>query len=205
MKTEPSLLPLMTCAWILGLACALTASAQEKSCLACHAKVVHKKTVHAAVHNKGCEYCHALLDASTEPHKSQGKTARGLAAEPPALCNKCHERALFQGKVVHGPVVSGACLKCHNPHASDHLGLLKMEPATLCLDCHSDIKKGPHVIAGLSRGGHPLGNDKKEAQDPLRPGKKFYCAACHEPHRSELPKLTRFGKGMASCQRCHKM
>jgi predicted CXXCH cytochrome family protein len=82
---------------------------------------------------------------------------------------------------------------------------LKAEPATLCLDCHPDIKKGPHVIAGFTRSGHPLGNDKKEAQDPLRPGKKFYCASCHEPHRSELPKLNRFGKGMVACQQCHKM
>ena len=204
MKAERSLLARMACALVLALAYALPALAQDGACLECHAALTQKAVVHAAV-PMGCAICHAEIDASATPHKSKGKIAKGLAAETPALCVKCHEAKLFEGKVTHGPVSTGMCLGCHNAHSSDHQGLLNKEPATLCLDCHPDIKKGPHVIAGFSRSGHPLGNDKKKVDDPLRPGKKFYCASCHEPHRSDRPKLNRFDKGMASCQKCHKM
>ena len=40
---------------------------------------------------------------------------------------------------------------------------------------------------------------------PLRPGKPFYCVSCHEPHRSEQPRLNRVGQGMNSCSKCHKI
>lgn len=153
----------------------------------------------------GCKTCHAEIDASAMPHKSKGKFAKGLSAEVPAHCGTCHEAKLFQGKVVHGPVAAGLCTGCHNPHATDNAGLLVKAPATLCLDCHVDAKKKPHAIVGFSGGGHPLGDAKKEVADPLRGGKPFYCAACHEPHRSKLPRLTRFDKGMGSCRKCHKM
>jgi predicted CXXCH cytochrome family protein len=202
MKSARKPLAWLSRALFVAAACVLPALAQNKPCLECHAALTQKKVVHPAV-QMGCESCHAEIDASTLPHKSKGKSTKGLLAEAPALCANCHDKQLFEGKVVHGPVAAGMCLGCHNPHASDYLGLLKKEPATLCLDCHPDIKKGPHVIAGFTRSGHPLGNEAKEVQDPLRPGKKFYCAGCHEPHRSELPKLSRYGKGMASCQKCH--
>lgn len=185
------------------MAYALTAPAQDGACLGCHAALTQKPVVHAAT-RMGCAICHAEIDASATPHKSRSKTAKGLATETPALCLKCHEAKLFQGKLTHAPVATGMCLGCHNPHSSDHQGLLKKEPAALCLECHPEVRKGPHVIAGFSRSGHPLGNEKKDVADPLRPGKKFYCASCHEPHRSNQIKLNRFGKGMVSCQKCHK-
>ncbi len=53
-----------------------------------------------------------------------------------------------------------------------------------------------------------IGADAKsrKAEDPLRPGRRFSCVSCHEPHRSSLPKLGRFEQGVsASCQRCHRM
>lgn len=190
----------------VSAASALSAHAQDDPCAKCHAAMTQKKVVHAAV-QMGCKTCHAQIDASVVPHKPTGKSAKGLASDPPELCITCHERKLFEGKVTHGPVAAGMCLGCHNPHASDQQGLLKKEPVALCLDCHPEVRQGPHVIAGFSRSGHPLGEPfkGKEAEDPLRPGKRFYCASCHEPHRSELPKLTRFGKGMASCAKCHKI
>ncbi|MBI5921630.1 MAG: cytochrome c3 family protein [Betaproteobacteria bacterium] len=205
MKTQRNLLVSLFCAVVVALIYALPVQAEDNPCLKCHAKLLQKKEVHAAA-NMGCDSCHEELDASAVPHKSKGKFAMGLSAEGPALCANCHDKKLFKGKMVHAPVEGGPCLGCHDAHASDYQGVLKKEPAALCLDCHPDVKKGPHVIAGFSRGGHPLGNETKAAQDPLRPGKKFYCVSCHEPHRSELPKLSRFvTKNMASCQKCHKM
>jgi len=177
---------------------------KDKACLECHARLMQKKVVHAAVH-MSCASCHAELDASSVPHKSTGRYAMGLSADGPALCASCHDKQLFEGKVVHGPVAAGMCLGCHDPHASENMGLLTNAPAALCLDCHPEVKKGPHVIAGFTRRGHPLGNDAKQVQDPVRAGKTFYCAGCHEPHRSKRPKLTRFDGGMGSCQNCHKI
>ncbi len=194
----------ITCALVLAAAFALPVGAQDVDCVKCHSNLSDKKVVHGAV-RMGCAICHAEIDASATPHKSKSKIAKGLATEPPALCLKCHEARLFEGKFTHGPVATGMCLGCHNPHASEHQGLLNKEPAALCLDCHPEVRKGPHVIAGVSRSGHPLGNDKKDVEDPLRPGKKFYCASCHEPHRSDRLRLNRFDKGMASCLKCHKM
>lgn len=204
MKHQRHLISFGVCALVLALAVPLAVRAQEGACLACHATLVQKPVVHGAL-RLGCTTCHANIDAGATPHKSGGETAKGLAAQTPRLCNKCHEAKLFEGRFTHAPVAEGACLGCHFAHASDHAGLLTKEPAALCLDCHPEARKGPHVIAGFSRRGHPLGDEKKDVDDPLRPGKKFYCVACHEPHRSDLPKLNRFPKGMVSCLKCHKV
>jgi len=205
MKTNRLLPASLVLAGVLLLGSSLPGKAQEVDCAKCHAYLSESKFVHPAL-QAGCKACHDQIDASVAPHKSKGAFAKGLSAEAPALCTKCHENKLFQGKVVHGPVAAGKCLECHDPHASDSVGLLTKEPAALCLDCHSDVKKRPHVVVGFSGGGHPLGDAKKPetVEDPLRPGKPFYCAACHEPHRSELAMLNRFGKGMSTCQKCHK-
>lgn len=206
MKTERFLLFQFACTLLLAIAFALPAQAQDVDCAKCHADLSQKKVVHAAL-QMGCKTCHSELDAAAVPHKSKGKAPKGLAAGVPALCNNCHEAKMFQGKLVHAPVATGMCVECHNPHSSDNVGLLSKEPAALCLDCHGDVRKKPHMIVGFSGGGHPLGDAKKPkmVEDPLRPGKPFYCAACHEPHASELPRLARFSKGMSQCQKCHKM
>ena len=209
MKMKRNLLARFACALVLASGFALPTQAQaqnidkDKACLECHAALAQKKVVHAAVH-MGCSSCHNEAALNTVPHKSRSRTAKERSAENAAMCASCHDKKLFAGKVVHAPIAAGECTDCHDPHASDNQGLLKKEPATLCLDCHSDIKKGPHVVAGFSRAGHPLGDEKKEAKDPLRPGKAFYCGSCHEPHSSDRPKLNRFGLGMVACQKCHQ-
>ncbi len=193
-------------ALILSWAFPAASRAQDSACVPCHAGITQNKVVHAPAHG-GCATCHSGLDVGTVPHKSKGKAEKGLSAVVPALCTQCHERKLFEGKVVHAPVAGALCLACHDPHASDQVGLLKKKPTALCLDCHSDIGKKPHLVAGISGKGHPLGNEirAKEVADPLRPGKDFSCVSCHEPHRSDKPLLTRYGTGMSSCQKCHKM
>lgn len=204
MNPERRVLVQFAFAWALALA--LPTHAQDVDCFRCHAELVKKSVVHAAVRT-GCKTCHDQLDTTSVPHKSTGMAPRGLSAEAPALCGRCHEKGLFDGKVVHGPVAAGTCGACHDPHASDNVGLLTKVPAALCLDCHAAVGKKPHLIVGFSGGGHPLGDvgKSKETADPLRSGKPFYCAACHEPHRSDRPALGRFDKGMQSCQACHKM
>lgn len=184
----------------------IPAAAQTTDCLPCHAKVLERKFVHGAM-QKGCDACHAELDTSVTPHKPRGKSATGQKAERPEACTgSCHDAKAFEGPFVHAPVAEGKCGTCHDPHASDFVGLARTRPAELCLDCHPDVRKRPHMIVGFSASGHPIGDAKKEAADPLRAGKPFYCAACHEPHRSDRGMLKRFeGKGTATCRRCHKV
>ena len=122
-------------------------------------------------------------------------------------CIECHEAKNFAGKVVHAPVASGPCTTCHDPHLSQDSTPAPKPTIALCLDCHADVKNKPHVISGFARGGHPLGDESRTVQDPLRPGKAFSCASCHEPHRADFARLTRFDSRSTTgfCQACHKI
>lgn len=197
---------LAACALACAAALPGAARAQDVDCLQCHQDLAAKKVVHAA-QSAGCKVCHAALDASSVPHKLSGKSPRGLAADPPALCTGCHEAAMFEGKFVHAPVAGGLCTLCHDPHASDYARLLKKEPVAVCLDCHDHVARGSHVVAGFSAKGHPVGIGGRAVADPLRPGTAFYCGSCHQPHRSEFARLTRFDtqSSHAFCRECHRM
>lgn len=200
MGIKRSLLANMAWTWVLTLVCLTSAHAQEKVCLECHDDIAKKVVSH-----KSCTGCHANQTARSAPHGPAGKSAREIAAAGPGMCMSCHDKKLFQGKMVHGPVAAGQCLLCHDNHASDQVALLKMNPVELCLDCHPDVKTSGHRLSQFSNNGHPLGNGNRQLDDPSRPGKKFYCASCHEPHRSDRIKLTRYGREMDSCMNCHKM
>jgi predicted CXXCH cytochrome family protein len=175
---------------------------QPDLCYGCHDKAkFSKKVVHAAV-GMGCTGCH-------NPHSS--KYEKLLKAEQPDLCFGCHDKAEFSKKTVHMPVASGGCTGCHAPHSSDNMAFLNKDPLSLCLECHADVKKKPHALAGFGGSGHPLGGprrgDKEPPDDPARPGKKFYCGSCHNPHSSDDGRLFRY-KGNSAidlCTHCHKM
>lgn len=200
MNVERTLLVRLACALLLAAASPTPAIAQDTECVKCHAALTQKKVIHAPMHS-GCATCHAGLDGSVLPHKPKA----GSAGKSATACVRCHENKMFDGKGTHAPVAAGLCKVCHDPHSSDHPGLLTKAPLALCLDCHPEVAKEPHVVAGFSRSGHPLGEERKGKvpDDPLRPGKKFYCVSCHEPHRSDLPRLVRFPNRMDACQKCH--
>lgn len=194
------------CAWA-GI-CVAPAWAKPGNCLDCHATVARGAFVHAPAHDaQGCEACHGALNDATTPHEGMGRYGKGLVAPLPALCHDCHEKKDFAGRNVHGPAASGDCLVCHTAHASNEAGLLARETSRLCIGCHEDIPRRPHVIASFSGGGHPLGGNSLRAPvaDPLRRGKTFSCASCHEPHRSEHGKLLRPGAytSIDFCTKCH--
>ncbi len=64
-----------------------------------------------------------------------------LRNEAKQLCTSCHEpERLAQATVVHGghpPFEAGACVACHNPHASDNDLLLRLPRPELCRTCHA--------------------------------------------------------------------
>ena len=178
----------------------------EPSCRGCHARIYRKKVVHAAL-QMPCSTCHDAVDTRVIPHKPTGPKGRSMTAELPALCLTCHDGALFEGPRIHAPVAGGQCLLCHDAHSSDQVAMLKKPPAALCLDCHGDIGEASHVLAG-TRAGHPLGREARKggpAQDPLRPGRPFYCVGCHEPHRGTLDALARVADISEACPKCHRM
>jgi predicted CXXCH cytochrome family protein len=171
-------------------------------CFTCHEKKKFSgKTVHAPVGIGLCTSCHS-------PHQSDNEKL--LVSVPPDLCYTCHDKSAFTKKIVHPPVAAGLCLSCHAPHASEEMALLRKDPPFVCLDCHAVIRKAPHAVSGFQSAGHPLGiakKGKKYIEDPARPGKRFYCGSCHDPHSADSANLFRYGakSSMDLCNACHKM
>jgi predicted CXXCH cytochrome family protein len=171
-------------------------------CYKCHDKLTFMgKIIHAPVGIGMCINCHV-------PHQSDNEKL--LQSQPPDLCYNCHDKAGFSRKNIHSPVAGGMCLTCHRPHVSEYFALLNRDPINVCFECHSDVRKKPHAVAGFSGAGHQLGltrKGKRNIDDPARPGKRFYCGSCHNPHSSDSIKLFRYEVKSSSglCTYCHKM
>ncbi len=97
-----------------------------------------------------CAGCHA-------------KESRGFAAPPPTdtLCYRCHRRQ-DQGRLVHGPIGSGDCAACHDPHGSAHKALTRERHETQCVTCHDQQSSEAHLKASRGKA----------------------CTTCHDPHSS---------------------
>ncbi len=163
-------------------------SEQPDLCYGCHDQgMFTRSNVHPAV-GMGCTGCHF-------PHSS--KNAKLLTSKPPALCFTCHDKAGFTKKDVHAPVASGDCTTCHDPHSAKEMALLVNKPVEVCLMCHGNITHWPHFSTGNA--------PPPERQDPLRPGKPFYCGSCHNPHSSDSPLLFNFNARTTKelCLNCH--
>jgi predicted CXXCH cytochrome family protein len=78
-----------------------------------------------------------------------------------ALCYRCHDRKDSK-KLVHGPLGSGECTICHDPHGSPHRALTVASPEVLCNTCHDQASSAKH----------------------MRESKAMGCVTCHEPHSS---------------------
>jgi predicted CXXCH cytochrome family protein len=127
-------------------------------CTLCHKYLTNKKYVHTIMQS-GCTACH------TEPHDKKAKFAKGLLASPTEVCYACHDRTNFTGTIVHGPIKSGMCTGCHDPHSSDTVNLLKQAQPEFCFDCHNrKIVSGTLIHAPVAAG---------------------QCNSCHVAHASE--------------------
>ncbi len=175
-------------------------SAPPELCMGCHDEDdFKKKTIHGALGKGGCLACH-------EAHSS--KQQKLLKEAVPQLCVSCHKERTYFGKDLHSAVKAGKCLNCHEQHASDNPGLLKKKPVQTCLACHDDIREAEATQDGFVHNNHPLGDGVRERPmlDKLRPGKPFYCASCHQPHKSQFPGLLRYEPkpGRSVCYSCHE-
>ncbi|MCL5024678.1 MAG: hypothetical protein M1497_15190 [Nitrospirae bacterium] len=97
-----------------------------------------------------CEACHV-----------RGSNRLVLPIEE--LCLKCHTLDLRK-KYVHGPLASGGCKVCHEPHGSAYPYLLVAEPKEFCLYCH---------------------NRNDIAKQAAHKGVEAQCTSCHDAHSSD--------------------
>ncbi len=107
-------------------------------------------TFHPPYREKDCGSCHEVGSGNR------------LNEPMPTLCYNCHDDFSESYAVLHGPVASGNCTGCHNPHMSKNKNLLKRTKQDLCLYCH-DKKR----LAQL-----PMHRDKMTLD----------CQVCHDPH-----------------------
>ena len=86
---------------------------------------------------------------------------------------------------LHDPFEEGECLSCHNPHASEHEGVLNARQDVLCFDCHEDV-----------------GDELAEATSKHEPAVNGECTSCHSPHQAALDPLL-LAKSPDLCLACH--
>ncbi len=137
----------------------------ERLCLECHQRLGPEAAAargdwqHGPVANGQCVRCH-------QPHGSQRRFL--LAAPPAELCLGCHAEkgpaaARRQGLWLHGPVATGPCTTCHQPHGGPRPAFIKAaDTVALCTSCHEEA-------ALASNDAHP--------EPPFPP-----CTECHNPH-----------------------
>lgn len=58
------------------------------------------------------------------------------SARDARACLECHDKLMAAKPVMHGPVIAGACIKCHAAHESPFAALLITDQQPLCTQCH---------------------------------------------------------------------
>jgi len=167
----------------------------------CHRSLDEGEVSHAPFLDGRCGACH---EGSGSKHPSDTGREFSLAyGGGSELCFSCHEGMagrIAKSASVHTPVTKGACLDCHDAHASSFAGLLtrrmtgdsspglparggfSREDFSLCWACH-DV----YMVAlrkTTSRTGFRSGAQNLHYVHVS--GEKGYtCRACHMPHASQ--------------------
>jgi len=148
---------------------------QRELCLDCHTAVKDRVSEARHVH-------HPVQDGCTVCHSAHGSDNSMLlaSADSKQLCLDCHseiEELLNSSKVKHSPMLAkGACISCHDPHASAEQALLLKPSMDLCLSCHNqELRSNDSEVANIGKilQANPHHHGPIQAKD---------CAACHDPH-----------------------
>lgn len=107
-------------------------------------------TEHGPFAAKECQACHM-------------RDTNRLVAPIEELCFRCHKIDLKKGWT-HGPVASGGCRVCHNPHSSGYPFLLIAKPSEFCFYCHKE---------------------KDVSQIEAHRGATAECTTCHDAHSAD--------------------
>lgn len=104
---------------------------------------------HDPVAEGECKSCHPQGVGRTSP------------VSEARLCSSCHDPKTAY-KRLHGPLGTGQCTICHDPHGSSFPKFLVTGVRALCVQCHAQTRSQAHIA----------GADK-------------LCPECHNPHGSE--------------------
>jgi len=172
----------------------------------CHRVLETMEVGHSPFEEGRCRSCHR---GSGTNHPAGAGPEFALEDEGGGkLCYSCHEAmagAIALSVSVHVPVAEGACLDCHDAHASPYAGLLTRQltgdsspglPArtgftredfSLCWACHDvymvELKKTT-TRTGFRRGSENLHYTHAGGE------KGYTCRACHAAHSSRGEMLT---------------
>ena len=145
----------------------------------CHESLMTKSLIHSPL-NDGCETCHEKKDGK---HPDANGPEFSLMDSGAALCETCHESEVNK-KVVHAPFYNGECTKCHSPHSSNLVSLIKGEnQKEICEECHQANDQ-----------------DNKFGHGPYVSNQ---CLSCHVGHQSEFKSLVN-SKDPELCFQCHQ-
>ena len=127
--------------------------------------------VHKPLHD--CTQCHASRRRAGFSREVQ------LVAQVPQLCFLCHREYTQLSGWVHGPVATGDCAFCHEPHKTRYPALLTGPTPDLCYRCHE-----PEALALVENHTQPT---------------YARCLECHEAHAGASRYLLRrtFLEGVA--------
>jgi len=185
----------------------LKADRKKDLCLTCHIDkkdaITNSKNKHGAIEmGDKCLGCH-------DPHSS---TAPKLlkAEDSKTICLTCHSAPLPRdedGKMlmnmgehlaknpnVHGPIMWGDCVACHDPHGSNNIRMLK-EPfpekssakfsadGYICFKCHESEKMTERFSKDITN----FRNGDNNTHYLHVNQKRISCKSCHDYHASSLP------------------
>jgi len=153
-------------------------------CYSCHSGIVN-----------GTEWRHfpasALLCRTCHQSATEAKQLVVPTGKVESLCFGCHvnNKKWLAMSHIHGPVGTGDCTICHDPHGSgNEFQLWADGNGKLCVVCHEGMKKylepgqSSFVVHGIM---HAQG-----------------CGACHSPHATNY-RFQLFGEINDLCVSCH--
>ncbi len=175
------------------------------TCLSCHAKLKDEMAKANVVHGaiaEGCVTCH-------DPHASSQPGE--LKERMDKVCLTCHDKPMktasgrniasmapvLASSSLHGPVRSGGCSECHNPHAANEPNLLRkyfpdrfyagfdVNNYALCFTCHDKQLVLLPKTAALTN--FRDGDRNLHFVHVNRSEKGRTCKSCHDVHGSNLP------------------
>jgi predicted CXXCH cytochrome family protein len=177
-------------------------------CLGCHTEM--------AEHIENSTFSHGALDQKRSclechnPHVAD--FSRQLRKKPIDLCLGCHDQEMVTTDRVlrdmkaflatnpdhHGPIRSGDCSACHNPHGAEFPFLLDkaypehfyqafdLDSYSLCFNCHEQSLVVDPETATLTNFRNGMENLHFTHVNRERKGRT--CRACHDVHASTHPK-----------------
>ena len=188
----------------------LLIAAGEQLCFGCHSdeKDFSKKNKHDPVRKGKCLSCHT-------PHSSDNEML--LKKSSVQICTGCH---LMNNRVNNKktekahrnyPVQNTKCVSCHNPHGSNHDGLIKENShkpfaKKQCAKCHyaakskNSLKIKSDGVSICTACHKSIEQDFRKINTHVRHG--IFCIDCHNPHASDEDHLKK-NKETKICNKCH--